>query len=101
MGSGYSKMRKQARLMQEQISQMRETMQSTLFEGNAGNGLVTVTINGEKALQKIALRPECVDPNDVEGLQDLILAAFEDANQKLQAQQETQNSGAGEGLVSL
>jgi DNA-binding protein YbaB len=43
-------------------------------------------LNGEKLLKQIAIKPECVDPNDVEGLQDLILAAFADAASKLQDQ---------------
>lgn len=87
MGSGFSKMKKQARMMQEQFSQMRDTLQNTLVEGSAGNGLVTVTLNGEKELKKVAIKPECVNPDDVEGLQDLLIAAFEDAAQKLEKDQ--------------
>jgi DNA-binding YbaB/EbfC family protein len=81
MGSGFSKMKKQARLMQNQFSQMKEKMETTLVEGSAGAGLVTVVLNGSKELKKIIIKPECA--SDVEGLQDLILGAFEDANQKL------------------
>lgn len=84
MGSGFSKMKKQARLMQEQFSQAKSTMESTLVEGSAGNGLVVVTLNGAKALKKIVIKPECA--SDVEGLQDLIVGAFEDAYSKLEAQ---------------
>ncbi len=84
MGSGFSKMKKQARMMQEQFSQAKSTMESTVVEGSAGNGLVTVTLNGSKALKKIVIKPECTD--DVEGLQDLILGAFEDAHSKLEKQ---------------
>ncbi len=78
-------MRKQARLMQAQMSQMKETMQQTLVEGSAGGGLVTVTLNGEKDLKKIYIRPEVL--TDVEGLQDLILAAFASAAQKIEQMQ--------------
>lgn len=85
MGSGFSKMKKQARMMQEQISQMRGNLQNTLVEGQAGAGLITVTLNGEKELKKIIIKPECL--TDVEGLQDLIVAAFEDASKKVDAQQ--------------
>ena len=85
MGSGFSKMKKQMRMMHEQMDQMKESLQNTLVQGTAGNGLVTVTINGEKTLKKINIKPECV--SDIEGLQDLILAAFEDASQKLESQQ--------------
>lgn len=69
--------------MQDQMSQMKESLQKTLIQGTAGNGLVAVTINGEKDLKKISINPECA--SDVEGLQDLIVAAFEDATQKLAA----------------
>jgi nucleoid-associated protein EbfC len=83
MGSGFAKMKKQARMMQDQFGQMRENLQKTLLTGSAGNGLVTVTIDGEKSLKKIEIKPECVNPNDLEGLQDLIIAAYDDAAQKL------------------
>lgn len=86
MGSGFSKMKKQARMMQEQFSQMKNKMEETLVEGSAGNGLVSVTLNGAKELKKISIKPECVNPNDIEGLQDLILGAFEDAASKLENQ---------------
>jgi DNA-binding YbaB/EbfC family protein len=81
MGSGFSKMKKQARMMQEQFGQMKENLQKTEVVGSAGNGLVTVTLNGEKDLKKVSIKPECL--TDAEGLQDLLLAAFEDAASKL------------------
>lgn len=84
MGSGFSKMKKQAQMLQEQFSQMKDELQNKFFEGSAGLGLVTVTLNGEKELKKISINPECV--SDVEGLQDLILAAYQDASQKVEAE---------------
>ena len=87
MGSGFSKMKKQARLMQDQFSQMKETLQKSEYTGEAANGLVTLVIDGEKTLKKIAIKPECVNPNDVEGLQDLIVAAFTNALEKLESSQ--------------
>ena len=85
MGSGFSKMKKQARMMQDQFGQMRDKLQNTLVEGSAGNGLVTITLNGEKEIKKLSIKPECVNPNDIEGLQDLIIAAFEEASSKIQS----------------
>ena len=79
-------MKKQARMMQEQFAGMQSKLQATEVTGTAGAGLVTVTLNGEKTLRKILIKPDCVNPSDVEGLQDLILAAFEDAFQKLENQ---------------
>lgn len=83
MGSGFSKMKKQARAMQQQYEKMREEMQAVEVTGTSGNGLVTIVLNGEHELKKLTIRPECVDPNDLEGLQDLIKGAYKDAHQKL------------------
>jgi len=89
MGSGFSKMKKQAKMMQAQMGQMRQKFASQTAEGSAGGGLVTITVNGEKELQKILIKPDCVNPNDIEGLQDLILAAHADALSKLPDPQES------------
>ncbi len=83
MGSGFSKMKKQAKLMEQQMESMRNEMKAKQVNGSAGNGLVTVVMNGEKELLEIKIKPECVDPNDLEGLQDLIKAACDDAYSKL------------------
>jgi len=72
--------------MQEQFGQIKTKMETTLVEGSAGNGLVTVTLNGSKELKKIAIKKECVNPDDIDGLQDLILGAFEDAASKIESQ---------------
>lgn len=81
MGSGYSKMKKQARMMQEQMAQAKDKMENTLVEGSAGNGLVKITLNGAKDLKKIKIDPEVL--TDAEGLEDLIIGAFEDAASKI------------------
>lgn len=71
--------------MQEQYEKMREDMKTTEAVGTSGNGLVTVTLNGEKEMKKIQIKPECVDPNDIEGLEDLIKAAYNEASKKIDA----------------
>ena len=86
MGSGYSKWKKQARMLQDQMSEMQEKMQSVSVTGNAPNDLVQVTMNGEKQIKNIQIKKECVDPEDIEGLQDLILAACADAYEKVEEQ---------------
>lgn len=86
MGSGFAKKKKQAKVLQEQLSQLQTQMQTAEAQGSAGNGLVTLTLSGEHELKNITIKPECVDPEDVEGLQDLIKAAFADATAKLTAQ---------------
>ncbi|PIS00594.1 MAG: nucleoid-associated protein [Chlamydiae bacterium CG10_big_fil_rev_8_21_14_0_10_35_9] len=84
MGSGFSKMKKQAKMMQDQMDKMKKEMQNLEVEGSAGGSLVKVVINGEKEVKKIVISPECVDPDDIDGLQDLIIGAFENAYQKLE-----------------
>jgi len=69
---------------QEQMAQLQEEMDATEVEGMSGNGLITVKLNGNKMLKKIMIKPDCVDPEDIEGLEDLIQAAFENAFKKLE-----------------
>jgi DNA-binding YbaB/EbfC family protein len=70
MGSGFSKMKKQARLMQDQMDKMREQLKSKTVVGTSEGELVTMTFDGERKLLSIKIRPECVDKNDIEGLED-------------------------------
>jgi DNA-binding YbaB/EbfC family protein len=85
MGSGYAKMKKQRRAMEEQFSKMQEEMQKAEHEGVAGNGLVRIVLTGEKKVKSIKIDPKCVDPTDVEGLEDLIVAAYGNAYEKSEA----------------
>jgi nucleoid-associated protein EbfC len=98
MGSGFSKMKKQARMLEQQMDKMREEMKTTEATGSSGNGLVTVVLNGEKELKEIKIKPECVDPNDLEGLQDLIKAALQDAYQKIASLNPSDAMGLPPGL---
>lgn len=93
MGSGFAKKKKQAKMMQEQLSHMQNKLQNLEAVGTAGNGLVTVTLTGDNELKQIKIKPECVDPEDVEGLEVLIKAAFNDASKKLQADSMGQMAG--------
>ena len=72
-------MMKQAQQMQEHL---QKQMAELRVEGNAGGGMVTVVINGAKQVQSITIDPEAVSKDDVEMLQDLIVAAFHDAHRK-------------------
>jgi len=72
-------MMKQAQQMQEQL---QKQMQELRVEGNAGGGMVTVTLNGAKQIQSLKIDPEVVSKEDVEMLQDLIVAAVNDAHRK-------------------
>lgn len=84
MGSGFAKKKKQAQMLEKQFEQMREQLKNQEVTGSSGNGLVTVKIDGEKELKEIKIKPDCVDRDDIEGLEDLIKAALEDAYAKLE-----------------
>jgi nucleoid-associated protein EbfC len=83
-------MMKQAQQMQERLQQQ---MAEARVEGNAGGGMVTVVMNGAKQVQSLKLDPEVVSKDDVEMLQDLIVAALNDAHRK--ADEEMQKSMGG------
>lgn len=70
-------------MMQEQYTKLREELQQKTVTGNSEGNLVSITLNGDHKMQSIAIKPECVDPNDVEGLEDLIRSAYEAANKQL------------------
>lgn len=84
MGSGFAKRKKEARLLRESFEGMKDKMKNTSVTGSAGNGLVTVTLNGEHEVTALKIKPECVDKEDIEGLEDLVKAALNDAVKKLE-----------------
>lgn len=95
MGTGFAKKKKQAKEMQQQLSKMQSKMENLEVTGTAGNGLVTVVLSGENELKQIKIKPECVDPEDVDGLEDLIKAAYADASKKLR---DSSMEGLGKGF---
>ena len=85
----------QARQMQEQL---QKRMADLRVESSAGGGMVTVVVNGAKQVQSITIDPNVVSKDDVEMLQDLIVAAFNDAARKVDEQLGQQMSGLMGGL---
>jgi DNA-binding YbaB/EbfC family protein len=88
-------MMKQAQDMQQRL---QKQMAELRVEATAGGGMVTVVTNGTKQLQSITIDPEVVSKDDVEMLQDLIVAAVNDANRKVDEQLGQQMSGLMGGL---
>ena len=88
-------MMKQAQEMQQRLQQQMVEMR---VEATAGGGMVTVTVNGTKQLQSITIDPEVVSKDDVEMLQDLIVAAVNDAGRKVDEQLGQSMSGLMGGL---
>jgi nucleoid-associated protein EbfC len=72
-----------AQQMQRQMAKIQEELASEIVEGTAGS-YVTVTMNGHREIRSVRLSPEVVDPEEIETLQDLIVAAIEDASKKAQ-----------------
>jgi DNA-binding YbaB/EbfC family protein len=83
MAKNINKLLKQAQKMQSQMLRAQEELSRKQIEGTAGGGMVKVVLNGSNELQSISLNPEVVDPSDVEMLEDLIVAAFSNAQEKL------------------
>ena len=82
MGGGPQNMQamiRQAQKMQDQMKQKQDELAEMEFKTTSGGGMVEVTITGKKELKAIALKPEVVDPEDIEMLQDLIVAAVNEA----------------------
>ena len=69
----------QARKMQEQLAAAQENLSQVTVDASAGGGMVKVTMNGEMQLTSIKIDPEALDPEDVEMLQDMIVAAVNEA----------------------
>ena len=90
-------MMKQAQEMQEKMAEMQESLVAIEIEGVAGAGLVTVVLNGKGEMQRLKIDPSLVKPEDVEILEDLIVAAHNDAKSKIEirVQDETQKLMGG------
>ncbi|WP_172799321.1 YbaB/EbfC family nucleoid-associated protein [Bacillus sp. FJAT-29814] len=75
-------MMKQMQKMQKKMAEAQEQLGQEKIEGTAGGGIVTVVVSGHKEVIDVQIKPEAVDPDDVEMLQDLVLAAVNDALKK-------------------
>lgn len=87
-GGGASNMQsmlKQAQKMQEDMAQKQEELEAREYDISAGGGVVNVKINGKKEILAVKLSPEVVDPDDIETLEDLIVAAINEAIKKVEA----------------
>jgi DNA-binding YbaB/EbfC family protein len=74
-----NQMMAQVKKMQQQMMKAQEELEGKIVEGSAGGGVVQVKANGHKKVLSITIKPEAVDPDDVDMLQDLVLAAVNDA----------------------
>ncbi|MCK4574728.1 MAG: YbaB/EbfC family nucleoid-associated protein [candidate division Zixibacteria bacterium] len=95
---GMGNMMKQVQKMQEKMAQLQEELEKAEVEGSAGGGMVKVVANGKGEVKNITIDPEVVDKEEIEMLQDLIVAAINQVKQKSQELQTEQMSGLTGGL---
>jgi len=94
----FAQMMKQAQQLQEQMVEMQEKLHEMEITGVSAGGMCEVTLNGKGEAKKIRIDPTLVDPNDAEVLEDLILAAFNDAKGKIEVKMQEKMSELTGGL---
>ena len=81
-GGNMNNLMKQAQKLQKQMEDMQKEIETNEFEASVGGGAVVVKVNGKKEVSAINIKPEVVDPDDVEMLEDLVLTAVNEAMKK-------------------
>ncbi len=104
-GGNMQQLARQAQMLQQQISQLQENLDKREFEATAGGGMVRAKVNGEREVLELEIKPEAVDPNDVEMLQDMIVAALNEAlktaHETVENEMSKLTGGMGGGLGGL
>lgn len=98
MSKGLAQIMKQAQMMQQKMGKLQEDAAQKTAEATAGGGAVTAVVNGKNRLLSLAIKKEAVDPEDVEMLQDLVVAAVNEALTKVQSQMAEEMSRVTGGL---
>lgn len=101
MGGGPQNMQnmlKQAQKMQESIEKKKAELEEKEYVVSSGGGMVEVTVNGKHEVKAIGINPEVVDPEDVEMLEDMLVAAFNEAMRQIDEEQERELSAVTGGL---
>lgn len=78
-GMNQAAMMKQAQKMQQEMLRMQEELENKTYSATAGGGMVTASVNGKHQVVSLEINPEAVDPDDVEMLQDMVIAAVNEA----------------------
>ena len=86
-GMNMNNLMKQAKKMQEEMQKSQEELTSKEFDSTAGGGAISVKVTGEKVIKEIKIKPDVVDPDDVEMLEDLILTCVNEALRKVDSAQ--------------
>ena len=86
-GMNINNLMKQSKKMQEEMQKSQEELSSKEFDSTAGGGAISVKVTGEKVIKEIKIKPDVVDPDDVEMLEDLILTCVNEALRKVDSAQ--------------
>jgi nucleoid-associated protein EbfC len=98
MSNQMNKLLKQAQQMQSQFARAQAKLKDTVVEGSSGGGMVKVTINGSQEILSVKIDPQVVDPKEIEMLEDLVLAAIKNAQEKSTELSQSELSGLTGGL---
>ena len=101
MPGNINQLMKQAQKMQKQMEEQSVAFESKEFSASAGGGAVSITISGKKEVTKVSIDKEVVDPDDVEMLEDLIMAATNEALRKMEEEHATLMGGIAGGAGKL
>lgn len=81
-GGNIQQLMRQAQKMQQDMQKMQEDLETHEYEASSGGGMVHVVVTGKKEVKKVTIKPEAVDPDDVEMLEDMVVAAVNEALRK-------------------
>ena len=93
-----NQMIKQAQKMQDQITELQDDIEAREFSATSGGGVVEVVLTGKKTVKSLTIKPEAVDPEDVEMLQDLIISAVNEAVNNIEATTENEMGKITDGV---
>ena len=100
-GANMQQLMRQAQKMQQQMQEAQERLEEAEYEATAGGGMVSVKVSGKRELTSITIDPQVVDPDDIEMLQDLVMAAVNEALRKGEEARETAMNHMAPGMGGL
>lgn len=93
-----SQIMKQAKAMQDKMTEMQKKIEEQEVEGSSGGGVIKVIVNGKNEIKSLKIDPTLINPQEVEVLEDLLVAAMNDANKKLKESASNQMSSLSDGM---
>ena len=100
-GANMQQLMKQAQKLQQEMQKAQEQLKTSVVESSVGNGIVTLTMNGERKVESISIKPEMVDLDDIEMLEDMIMAAVNEAMKQADDASEAAMGSLSGGLGGL